>query len=84
MGAGDGNVTALMKPGEVMGRLGISRRKLADLVAVHALERVRFKGRNGRWVGYSWFRREEVERIADPRGNGEADGNAVNAEGGSR
>ena len=54
---------ALMKPGEVMKRLGISRWKLREMVATGALDRVRFPDRRGRPRGYSWFRTEDVMKI---------------------
>jgi excisionase family DNA binding protein len=55
----------LMKPGEAMRVLGVSRKKLRMLVAAGALRRVRFPGRGGRPAGYSWFMTWQVERLAN-------------------
>ena len=57
--------TELVKPGEVMRRLGITRWKLRSMVEAGALRPVRFRDGKGRNTGYSWFRRAEVEQIVN-------------------
>lgn len=60
----------LVKPGEAMRMLGVSRGKLRAMVEAGALVRVRFGGPRGRPAGYSWFRRAEVEMVAWGAGGG--------------
>jgi len=54
----------LVKPGEAMRILGVTRWKLRAMKASGALTPVRFGDGKGRATGYSWFRRSEVERAA--------------------